>query len=547
MNKLITSLLFLLTVCCCYAQDASFEDRLNEATSYYENGLYDRAVSTASSLIILDASRAEGYLLSAMVFAKQNELGLAKELLEQASGKTTGQTKYTESFVQEEIRVRETLNEYLQKATENKENKNHALAAEYFTKAYQLNPAENVDYAVEALDILLDKKDYFTCLTLLESLQNSPSQDVVQYASEMIKRVNNVPEVKKENQFNDYLSIAERHFGNKQFESALHNYEKAYSLKGREDISKKISDTKDEIAFAKAAKGGYIEDYEVYRSEYPYGIHIDHVHKTLQRGYLSVARKASLESEYEKAESFFRKYIRHYPYGDAVADARREMCDLYYRQGKVTELARQPKELQKTVDFYKKALECNHPSVTQPQITKMEKKVARWSKPDEAFMAWHADTANLIGMMVGGLNNRVPGVYFGGRTNVNMFREAELWRTNNAASIEKASDKSLRNTGERRICASFVTIGLTQKITRPLWIYAGAGIAYTVESKKFFSEEKKSEVWADNEESSQISFNPEAGLQVLLGPITLRYGLNKPWDNILYPGLVQSFIIGFKI
>lgn len=531
-----------------WAQDKdNYGYQLAEARQYYENDLLDQAVLKASALITSDPARAEGYLLTALIFVKQNDLPKAKEVLQQATNKSTQEPSLTGQLVQAQITAREALNSYLAEGKKLMQEKQPLKAAEYYAKAYYLNQDQNLEYALEALNILLEQKDYFASLPLLQDLKKSANPQVAAYAEKLIARVNEVPEVKKEIQYQDYVKTADQQFKSKNFTAALSFYKKAYDLKNTPELQQKISEAQDELAFAKAEKENFLESYEAYRQQYPRGKYINRTHQLLQQSYLTLARKAGQAADYTKAEIMYQKYLQHYPDGTDISAAKTEYSELFYTQALLTIKSKKVPDLEKSYGFLKKAAANNHPKATAGRLDALAGKINRWSKPNHGFLAWHADSANPVGIAFGGLHNRKPAFYLAARTSSALFKTLADWKTNDENSTAEARDYSMVYAGESRNRSVFVTAGFTQKIVRPLWVYGGAGVVVTSQLKKFYSATNDESVWVLNEAKNQVSVNPEGGLQLLLGPVTLRYGVSKPIDNYFYAKLVHSLAFGFRL
>ena len=162
-------------------------------------------------------------------------------------------------------------------------------------------------------------------------------------------------------------------------------------------------------------------------------------------------------------------------------------------------------------------------------------------------MGWHADEKNLLGFTSGSLKNRKLGFYMAIRASMDVFQSSDAyWETTNNNSLAESIDKNKTFNGTSYDRVAFGTFGITKKIIYPFWIYAGAGICVNSQVKEFEHNNSGKIEYVNNKDQQFMAVNPELGVQVHLGFLTVRYGLNKPLTPFFKEEYMQHFGVGFK-
>ena len=148
--------------------------------------------------------------------------------------------------------------------------------------------------------------------------------------------------------------------------------------------------------------------------------------------------------------------------------------------------------------------------------------------------------------MTGSLNNQKIGISLSARVGSGFFKTPEDWKTDSTNSLDESSDKDKSFTGDIVPNAFHLNFSLTKKIVHPFWIYAGGGVLFNGELRKFVTPEGDEE-FVKNKNATYTAFNPEGGLFLVLGPIVFRYGVNKPMSSKYTGPIIQHFGIAIKM
>jgi tetratricopeptide (TPR) repeat protein len=375
-----------------------------------------------------------------------------------------------------------------------------------------------------------------------EVYRNSTDPDELQQFLTMFPNSPRANEIK----FKKYVSEGDRDMNARRWTPAVENFTKALNIKSDATVKVKLVKAQDEQAYALAVQKNTIEEYESYLSKFPSGIHKEDADAVLQKNYLRLAREYVTSNDFNNAVYYYKAYQNRYPQGPEIKTVNAELCNYYLAEAKKAEKVKSVSSVQRAIELYTTAKQCEN-AVSQSHLKSLNRKVKRWSRPDESFMGWHADETNLIGFMVGGLKSRKVDWYFSGRTGSGFFKTKASWETDSKNSLQESVNKDKKFTGTIIASELYANIGLTKRIVYPLWIYAGAGVAFNTELREFKSTTGSDEELVENKDAKFTAFNPEGGLYMLLGPFVLRYGINKPMSAKYTGSLIQHFGIAFKL
>jgi hypothetical protein len=197
------------------------------------------------------------------------------------------------------------------------------------------------------------------------------------------------------------------------------------------------------------------------------------------------------------------------------------------------------------LELYARAEECGN-RTSQSHLKSLRRKATRWSRTDLVFVGWHADGDNPIGVMVGSLNNPQVGIYLSGRSNSGFFKTASDWETDSQNSLQESVNQDKEFTGEIIPREIHINAGLTKRVVHPFYLFAGAGLTINDELRQFRSSTGIYEEYVVNKDAKYTSFNPEGGVYIWLGPVVLRYGINKPLHERYTGGLMHNFGLAIK-
>jgi hypothetical protein len=345
---------------------------------------------------------------------------------------------------------------------------------------------------------------------------------------------------KKDIDFKKYVAAGDQDMKAKRWTQAVNNYTKALELKNDATVRNKLRDARDEQGFAIAQQNGTVEAYQNYVYKYPSGLHKKEADRHLQVSYLKLARYYVAADDYNKAVAYYKTYQERYPQGPEIAAVNKELCNLHVAEAKKQEKTNTAAGIGRALELYGYAQQCGI-TTSQSHLNALKRKAKRWGRQDIGFFGWHADEKNLIGAMAGSLNNRKLGMYVSARTGIGFFETASDWETNNANSLEESTNTDKEFTGKIVPKDIHVNLGLTKKIAHPLYVFAGAGVTFGSELRQFRSFSGLYEEYVVNKDAKYTSFNPEGGIYLWLGPLVLRYGINKPLHEQFTSGLMHHF------
>lgn len=331
----------------------------------------------------------------------------------------------------------------------------------------------------------------------------------------------------------------------KRWTPAVRNYTKALEITNDATVRTKLRNARDEQAFATTTQKNTIDSYEKYLSDFPSGLHKKEADRILQLSYLAVARTYVKENNYDKAVFYYQTYQERYPFGPEIATVNKELCDFYVAEAQKAEKIKKASSARRALELYARAEECGN-RTSQSHLKSLRRKATRWSRTDLVFVGWHADGDNPIGVMVGSLNNPQVGIYLSGRSNSGFFKTASDWETDSQNSLQESVNQDKEFTGEIIPREIHINAGLTKRVVHPFYLFAGAGLTINDELRQFRSSTGIYEEYVVNKDAKYTSFNPEGGVYIWLGPVVLRYGINKPLHERYTGGLMHNFGLAIK-
>jgi tetratricopeptide (TPR) repeat protein len=541
--KLIFTLFFILMFGAVWGQSAKFQSIEKQINDQINKGQWDDVVMLSTDLLIEEPTKGDGYYYTAMAFYKLNDLEKAKVYIDKAGAFNDPLLKTKIDRLKAGVSNAAQARQSAANASAQEKSGNSVRAVDNWRQAW-LADKTNVEFALNAVGLYVEEKNYPAALDLL----NEPFLATDPEAIKLAKRINQTPQMVSINGYNAAMKEGKVSFDKDNFETALSKALSALTYRANDNAALKLKESaKDEIAYAKARKENTIGAFEKYKAEYPLGLNIASCDRILQNSYIATARDYIKEGKYPDGIGFYEKFITVYPRGEKVLTVKTELCDAYFNYAKSTEKSKYGGGIENSVTYYTKALECNHAGISLSKIHRLERKVQKLSYSDDGFFAWNADENNYIGFTTGTLNNRTLGFYIGGRTSPAFFETLSSWKTDDASSNADAPSKDNVYAGESKNRELYINLGLTFKVIRPLWVYAGPGVVFATEMKKFQAKGSSVTDWVENKDKTSTSFAPEAGVQLLLGPVTLRYGVSKSFQSKVQKDIVQTFGFGFSM
>ncbi|MES2777023.1 MAG: hypothetical protein V4722_22795 [Bacteroidota bacterium] len=332
------------------------------------------------------------------------------------------------------------------------------------------------------------------------------------------------------------------------WEKAIKNFRAAIAVKDRSDARSKLEHAMDNNAFIKAVKADEIGGYVKYLKDFDNPIYQNTaedfiIGKTLDRA----------DAEYKAGDPNAVESNLDAAYGYRTTRIWSHYESRYYEimLKQAVQLTKGTKEqrinaVPQAIGLYEKLNNAFSPQYTGT-IAKLKRRQKRWDRMDYFFAGWHADVDNLYGIMLGDLKNRKVGWYFSGRTGDGIFEDEAYWETDKTNSVTGSVDPRKTFTGAIKSKTIYGTIGITKKIVHPLWLYVGAGVCINSELRQFEHTQTNELEYAINKDAKYTAPNAEAGLYLKLGPIVLRYGVNRPITEKFTGTVIQHFGAAFSL
>ncbi|MCC2545535.1 hypothetical protein LJY25_03695 [Hymenobacter sp. BT175] len=490
----------------------------------------------APDLLLEKPGQGDGYYYIAYAFFELNQPEKAKQYLAQATAAAdkllAARIEKLTGLMEGQQQEQQTLSVAERLEAEGKT----AEAAAAWEKAWKADK-NNLEFALNAVSGYISLQQYPAALLILRDPLVSKDPEAVKLAA----RLNQTGQMKTLNGYNEAMRSGDAALNRQSYTSALQSYEKALRFKpSNPEALRQIAITKDEQAYDKARETATIVSLQEYRQRYARGRHIEAVDRQLQALLLAGGR-AARGSSVSGAETFYQQYLDLYPQGPDAAVARQELCAVYIAEAKSNEKSKYG--VGTSVDMYRKAQAlCQHPLASASRIKRLERKKRNWNRPEQTAFGWNADRENLLGGSMHFLMPRALGYYAAYRFSTYGESLAD-WKTDDLSTVPSASRGKLTFTGNTVKGANIITLGLTKKVFYPVWVYAGAGLAFQEEIKEF-RDAAGNEEHALNEDRSYTALNPEAGLLLVVGPVFLRGGFSKPLSPKAPGGMVTTFGAG---
>lgn len=539
---LLTTLLFFSFTL--VSQENRFELIKNDIESKINQNLWDEVLILAPDLIIEDVTRGDGYYYSALAFKKLGNDDLAGKYIQKAKNIADDKLLIKIKYLEDEMSSNSELAKLIQLATKYEKEGDYKSAAESWLNAWEKDKIK-IEYAVISVSYLIDLEEYEEALKIL----NQPEVKQDYLAKELIKKINQTPEMMSLNAYNDAMKKGDEFFKKNQFELAKSEFEKALKVKPNDSKAfQKKKDMIEEIAWEKAKKSTYVSETENYADNYPYGKYISEAKSIIKSSYVSISQKAYDESNESLMIEYYNKYLKRFP-GDAGSLKIKNLLLSYYiNKGNSYMIA---KEWYSAKSMFEAYLKLNGVGVDADHCRKSIKK-CEWKLKQESngFIAYSYDSISPIGVSFGYLNKGGLGFYSTIKLNKNIFTSL-----NGTIDDEGNTTLDLYNEAEFQTKlnetrnANFSgSVGLTCKLVYPIFVYAGAGIIYTsvydrweATDPNYVLQNVDRTYWLKNTDKTEINFFPEGGvIWKISNVMMLKYGV------VYRSSLLHQFGVGFQ-
>ncbi len=294
-------------------------------------------------------------------------------------------------------------------------------------------------------------------------------------------------------------------------DSAYYYYLQSFPSGGHYSEIRDLLETGKEARYFKEVKRSTKpEKYREYLNKYPEGKYAEEARDYLKNTWIQLADQAFDLENFSQAKRYYNDYLADFPLGDE-------------RDYAVQQLNRIDK--------------------------KLKTNAKRNGRLNRFFVAYHFDTAAYLGISMGALSQRRPAFYFAARTNADIFKtyryEFDNTGANDLTRNYDESDFTGRTVQQRAIA----TLGFTQKIVRPVWIFGGGGAQYT---QTLFEVEEREDgrvfgkEYAINTDADFLTWVVEGGVIVDLWGLHLRAGLTGVEAKKWHPAFSIGFSFGYR-
>lgn len=506
------------------AQSSDFKKIEDQITDKIGQGQWDEVLLLATDLLVEEPGRGEGYYYTSLAFFKQGHYDKASEYLAQATPLADSALNPKIAALSEDIRISKEGRQLLSSAEAQADGGNTASAAEDFRKVWELDKS-NVNAALNAVELYLEKESYEEALSIL----NDPSLSQDPGARTLIDKINQTPHMQQVNGYNVAISQGEAHMELGNYGLAVSMYDKALSFKDSDPQATRLKrEAEDELSWKGATQRHTIEAYEAYLSGNTDKKYYDQAMEEVRRGLYYNGEEAAELRDIPRMEFLLLKYLNNYAGGQYDESVKKTLCDAYLLNAAELAAEKDAYSQQRAVEFYNKSNQYCPDYDLDADIRTAEKKAKRYGRPDRGYLAYVYDSIAPIGISFGSINNRSLGMYMSLSANEDIFA---------STSIYKLEDGSLDGgngvaTGERTTGYADAVIGLTKKITYPLWLYAGGGVSYKMDLHEYeFDGELE---WVENKDESGIDPLVDAGVIIDLSGFFIRGGLKTDLEEFRY-------------
>ncbi len=524
-----------------FSQTNTFDAIQVKVNKCITNSQWDELLVTAPELITAEPTKPDGYFYTALAFSKLQENEKAHEYLTIAEQFSDESFKTKIAALNVDITNASKAKKIIETIKKNGITKD---AADDYKKLWEIDKTK-IEFALNAVELYIEKDNYVAALEILKStfLESDPQ------AKLLIAKINQKPKMIVLNGYNKAMKDGEDKFKQQAYQAAINKFDEALTFFAKDAKAESFKrKAQDELAWVVAGNINSIESYKNYLANYPLGKYNTNADDILQRSYLKFARDFVKENKFSEAVNYYQKYQFSYPKGPQINTVNKELCELYFAEAQRNEKVKQSSNMTLAIQQYGLAKECGINRVTNAHLKSLKRKEVRWARDDIYFFGWHADEINLIGIMSGSLKNRKLGMYMSLRLSVDFFQDIDAyWETNNSNSLAESADKNKKYSGKSFNRTLLGTIGFTKKIVYPFWLYTGAGVSVNSQVKEFVHNNTGKIEHVKNKDLDYIVANPEIGLQVRLGFLTIKYGINKPLTPLFTDQFMQHFGVGIKL
>lgn len=541
--RILFSLAALLWCSTLFAQSSAFTGIENKIKNHMTRGQWDEVILLAPDLIIEEPTRGEGYYYTAVGFYRLGQYDKAADYAGKAELMADEGLKQKLAALKASISTGKQAGQIEKAAMGEEKSGNSGKAADEWKRLWELDKA-NVEYALNAVELYIERKDYVAALQIL----NDPVLQKDSEAKQIAARLNQTPKMQRINEYNESMTQGKASFNREDFATAIRKFDRALELfSGDAEARQLKAKAQDELAWQQTKKTNTIEAFEKYVAGSTLKQHKAEAIETIQKALIYHGENYAKEGNIEQMEYFLNKYLNEYSYGDDAGKAKSILCATYYRSALTLADTKDAYSQGRAIDYYNNINRlCPSDYSLAKNLKTANRRKIRYSRPNRGYLAYVYDSLMPIGLSIGTVNNRKLGVYLTARINGEFMTDQAYYTVDNSGKLDGNVYNDIRFTHEVRTGQAEVMVGFTKKITYPLWLYAGGGMAIrkvwwemdTYSDRGTYYETE----WVRNTDETRQSFLFDAGAIIDLSGLHLRGGI-KTTD---FKTMKYSVGIGFS-
>lgn len=517
---------WLMLLCCgiAYGQSNTFAGIEKKIKDHVAGGQWDEVLILAPDLLIEDPTRGEGYYYTAFAFLKLNQPDKAEEYLAKAEPLADGELQKSIRTLKDEISQYRTAHAVLESA-QKEEQSGNKKAADEWQRLWEMDKSR-ISYALNAVELYVEQKNYPQALEIL----NDPALAKDQGARALHARINQTPEMHKINGYNDALQLGKNNIAKGNHKTAISNFDEALRFRPNDTEALQQKRTaQDELAWQNARSKNTIESFDAYIAGNTIRKHRTEAENIVKRALIRFGGQYADKNDIPRMEYYLNKYLKEYPNGSDAAKAKEMMCAAYLRAAEHSRQKKYASSQEQALTYYGQINKfCPNAYDLKALVRDTKRKKLRYGRPDRFFISYVYDSITPVGLSIGSVNNRSVGMYLTFRMNENFLTSSAYYTVNNSGELDGNVYQDIRATGESRKGDADIMLGLTKKITYPLWIYAGGGVTIhqhweemsTYNDNGTYYETE----WVKNTDEKFVKPVAEAGLIVDLSGFNIRAG-----------------------
>lgn len=545
--KYILTLLLAVSSILLYGQSSEFKRIEQKIKQAVQKQLWDDVLLLSPDLTIEEPFRGEGYYYTAMAFMKMGEAQKAEQWLAKAEPMADETLEKMISTLKQDIALSRKASALQTNALDQQRSGNSAKAAAEWEQLWKLDKS-NMDYALNAVELYLERKQYVEAMLILEDpvIVKDPASRALR------EQVSKTPTVKSLLDYRENLKNGKESLKGGYYNTALDRFNKALLNRPNDrEASILKREAEDELAWKKTQEKNTIADYEAYLSGKTNKKYAANAKRVLRNSMLKYGKEYAEKGDIEQMEYYLKQLKSTYSLSDEdITEANGILVGTYSREARKLADSKSPYQLATAIDYYGRARSIYPGTAYTLAMQKLEKLKKRYGRPDRTYMAYVYDSVTNFGISIGGLKNRNIGVYITARANSDFFTSGTYFTVDNSGKVDGSVLDDVRPTGEKKTGYLDGIFGLTKKIAYPLWVYAGGGVTVTNHywyMAEYFSNGNHDEnSWVKNTDESGVKPMAEAGLIIDLSGLHLRGGVKTNDFKDIKNSLLYSVGIGFS-